>query len=124
MPSTIRQALVDNPAGNRSSRQAAEVAICSGEEAQTESAGGDLHVIEGGAVVIGKGDIRTVGRAAAVDRTDRLGSIDVGKQGDPVVLEFPPCRFIPYHLGVSMVETVVKNGMTAHDMKKGGIFVR
>lgn len=66
----------------------------------------------------------TLNGAAAVDRADRIGSIDPGKQGDLVVLEFASYRFIPYHLGVSTVETVVKNGTIVYDKNKGGIHVR
>ncbi|SMC56359.1 imidazolonepropionase [Desulfocicer vacuolatum DSM 3385] len=52
----------------------------------------------------------TINGAAAVDRADRIGSIDKGKQGDLVILEFPSYRFIPYHVGVNTVETVIKKG--------------
>ncbi|GAB6143808.1 imidazolonepropionase [Desulfocicer niacini] len=52
----------------------------------------------------------TINGAAAVNRADRIGSIDPGKQGDLVILEFPSYRFIPYHVGVNTVETVIKRG--------------
>lgn len=52
----------------------------------------------------------TINGAAAIDKTDKIGSIDIGKQGDFVILEFPSYQFIPYHIGVSTVETVIKNG--------------
>ena len=52
----------------------------------------------------------TINGAAAVDRADNIGSIDKGKQGDLVILEFPSYRFIPYHVGVNTVETVIKKG--------------
>ncbi len=55
----------------------------------------------------------TINGAAAVGRADTVGSIDVGKQGDLVILEYPSYRFIPYHLGVNTVETVIKNGKIA-----------
>lgn len=57
----------------------------------------------------------TLNGAAAVGRADRIGSIEVGKQGDLVIHEFPSYRFIPYHLGVSTVEKVIKNGMLVYD---------
>jgi imidazolonepropionase len=53
----------------------------------------------------------TLNAAAAVGRTHEIGSIDVGKQGDLVVLEFPSYQFIPYHIGVNTVEKVVKKGV-------------
>ncbi len=57
----------------------------------------------------------TINGAAAVGRADSIGSIDVGKKGDLVVLEYPSYRFIPYHIGVSTVEKVIKGGRIAFD---------
>jgi imidazolonepropionase len=53
----------------------------------------------------------TINGAAAVRKADKIGSIDVGKQGDLIILEFPSYKYIPYHIGVSTVEKVVKNGV-------------
>ncbi|MEA4980967.1 MAG: imidazolonepropionase, partial [Petrimonas sp.] len=47
---------------------------------------------------------------AAVGRADKIGSIDVGKQGDLVLLKFPSYKFLPYHVGMNIVDTVIKNG--------------
>lgn len=55
----------------------------------------------------------TINGAAAVDRADTIGSIDVGKKADIVIHEFPSYKFLPYHIGVSTVELVVKNGEVA-----------
>jgi len=63
----------------------------------------------------------TINGAAALDRADVIGSLDVGKQGDLVVLEYPSYKFIPYHIGVNTVEKVVKNGNLVFDKEKGGI---
>jgi imidazolonepropionase len=52
----------------------------------------------------------TINGAAALNRADVIGSIDVGKKGDVVVLEFPSYHYIPYHIGVSTVEKVIKDG--------------
>ena len=52
----------------------------------------------------------TINGAAAVDRAEQIGSIDVGKKGDIVILEFPSYKFMPYHVGVNTVEKVIKNG--------------
>lgn len=57
----------------------------------------------------------TINGAAAVDRADSIGSIDVGKTGDIIILEFPSYRYIPYHIGVSCVEKVIKNGNLVFD---------
>lgn len=63
----------------------------------------------------------TINGAAALDRADQIGSIDAGKTGDLVVLEFPSYTYIPYHLGVSTVEKVIKQGNLVYDKEKGGI---
>jgi imidazolonepropionase len=59
----------------------------------------------------------TINGAAAVGRADTIGSIDVGKQGDLVILEYPSYRFIPYHVGVNTVETVIKTGKIVFSKK-------
>ena len=63
----------------------------------------------------------TINAAAAIDRADAIGSIDVGKQGDLAVLEYPSYKFIPYHIGISTVDKVVKKGNLVFDREKGGI---
>jgi len=64
----------------------------------------------------------TINGAAAVDRAETIGSIDPGKQADLIVLEFPSYTYIPYHIGVSTVEKVIKRGMVVFDKfnQKGG----
>lgn len=57
----------------------------------------------------------TVNGAAAVGRADRIGSLDAGKQGDVVILEFPSYKYIPYHIAVSTVEKVIKKGVLVFD---------
>jgi len=63
----------------------------------------------------------TINGAAALDRADSVGSIDRGKAGDMVMLEFPSYHFIPYHIGVNTVEKVVKRGNLVYDKTEGGI---
>jgi imidazolonepropionase len=63
----------------------------------------------------------TINAAAALDRADTIGSLDVGKRGDLVVLEYPSYKFIPYHVGVNTVEKVVKNGNLVFDKERGGL---
>ncbi|MCK5404703.1 MAG: imidazolonepropionase [Desulfobulbaceae bacterium] len=62
----------------------------------------------------------TINGAAAVDRADSVGSLDVGKKGDAIILEFPSYRFLPYHLGVNIVEKVIKDGKLVFDKTQGG----
>ena len=63
----------------------------------------------------------TINGAAALDRADRIGSIGKGKMGDLIILEFPSYTFIPYHLSVSTVEKVIKQGNLVFDKEQGGI---
>ncbi|MCT4544355.1 MAG: imidazolonepropionase [Vallitalea sp.] len=57
----------------------------------------------------------TINGAAALDRAEIIGSIDVNKKGDIVIHEYPSYKFIPYHIGVSTVEKVIKNGQLVYD---------
>ena len=57
----------------------------------------------------------TINGAAALDRADQIGSIDIGKKADLVVHEFPSYKFLPYHIAVSTVEKVIKNGVLILD---------
>jgi len=60
----------------------------------------------------------TINGAAALNREKTIGSIDVGKQGDIIILEFPSYQYIPYHLGVSCVEKVIKKGRIVFDKER------
>jgi imidazolonepropionase len=62
----------------------------------------------------------TINGAAALGRADRIGSLDPGKRGDVVILESPSYRFIPYHIGVSTVEKVIKSGTLVFDKLNQG----
>jgi imidazolonepropionase len=52
----------------------------------------------------------TLNAAAALNRSDRLGSIEVGKQADLIVCDVPDYRHLPYHFGVNHVARVFKSG--------------
>ena len=56
----------------------------------------------------------TINAAAAVGRSDRIGSLEVGKQADFIILSHPSHLYLPYHAGVNCVETVVKRGQIVH----------
>jgi len=62
----------------------------------------------------------TINGAAALDRAGDIGSLDPGKKGDVVILEVPSYKFIPYHIGVSTVEKVIKKGTIVFDKLQGG----
>ena len=52
----------------------------------------------------------TINGAAAINRADTIGSIDVGKQADMILLQYPSYKFLPYYVGMNCVETVIKKG--------------
>jgi len=49
----------------------------------------------------------TINAAAALGKAGSLGSIDVGKKGDIIILEYPSYQFLPYHVGINIVERVI-----------------
>lgn len=61
----------------------------------------------------------TINAAAAIGRADRIGSIDVGKKGDLILLAFPSYRYLAYHTGSNSVEMVVKGGDIAYNKVQG-----
>jgi len=56
----------------------------------------------------------TINAAYALDRGDRIGSIEVGKKADIIVLDIPNHQQLPYWFGVNLVAEVVKNGVTTY----------
>ncbi|MGD9252324.1 MAG: imidazolonepropionase [Holophagae bacterium] len=52
----------------------------------------------------------TLNAAAALDRADDLGSIEVGKRADLSVLGSPNYHELVYHFGVNPIRHVIKNG--------------
>jgi imidazolonepropionase len=52
----------------------------------------------------------TQNAASAVNRADRIGSLEVGKQADLVIFDVPDYRHLFYHFGVNHVWRVVKRG--------------
>ncbi|WP_322933547.1 imidazolonepropionase [Bacteroides sp. CG01] len=53
----------------------------------------------------------TLNGAAALNRADRIGSIEVGKQGDFVVLDSTDYNILPYYIGMNCVNTTIKRGV-------------
>ena len=52
----------------------------------------------------------TLNGAAAIRRADRLGSLEVGKQGDLVIWNAEDLNYICYRMGSNLVNTVIKKG--------------
>jgi len=53
----------------------------------------------------------TLNGAAALNRADSIGSIEVGKKGDFVVLNTDNYHFLPYYVGMNCVNTTIKEGV-------------
>jgi imidazolonepropionase len=53
----------------------------------------------------------TFNAACAIGVENIIGSLEKGKQADIIILDAPNHRFLPYHYGVNLVETVVKKGV-------------
>jgi imidazolonepropionase len=56
----------------------------------------------------------TLNAAAAVGRSDRLGSLEVGKQADIIICHVPNYQQLFYHFGVNHVWRVFKRGQLAY----------
>lgn len=53
----------------------------------------------------------TVNAAAALNLSAEIGSVEVGKKADMIVLDIPNYKFLPYHSGENHVERVIKSGV-------------
>jgi imidazolonepropionase len=53
----------------------------------------------------------TLNAAAALNLSNKIGSIEVGKLADVVVLDLPNYKFLPYHFAENHVWKIVKNGV-------------
>jgi len=52
----------------------------------------------------------TLNAAAAIDRDNRIGSLEPGKQADLLILDIPDYRHLGYRIGGNLVKTVIKKG--------------
>jgi imidazolonepropionase len=53
----------------------------------------------------------TINAAAAIQRADRIGSLEPGKQADLIVLSVSDYRHLGYRFGQNLVQTVIKKGI-------------
>lgn len=65
----------------------------------------------------------TINAAHAVCRAGEVGSLEVGKKADVVILDVPNHKFLGYHFGVNLVDKVIKNGRVVVDREKQGEMV-
>ncbi|MEX0601852.1 MAG: imidazolonepropionase [Bacteroidota bacterium] len=52
----------------------------------------------------------TLNGAAALGMSDRVGSLEPGKQADIILCEIPNYRYLAYHFGTQHVHTIIKRG--------------
>ena len=52
----------------------------------------------------------TLNAAAAIGMDEKVGSIEVGKQADLLILNGPDYRHLGYRFGTNLVQTVIKKG--------------
>jgi imidazolonepropionase len=60
----------------------------------------------------------TINAAHAIGRAADVGSLEVGKKADVLVLNVPSHRFLGYRFGVNLVDKVIKNGRLVVDREK------
>ena len=52
----------------------------------------------------------TINAARAINRSNSIGSLDIGKDADIVVWNMPNADYLPYHFGINLVDKVIKRG--------------
>ena len=52
----------------------------------------------------------TINAAYSLEVGNKVGSLEVGKKADILIMDMPSYQFLPYHFGSNNVETVIKNG--------------
>jgi len=52
----------------------------------------------------------TINAAHSLELGDKIGSIEIGKKADILIMDMASYQFLPYHFGSNNVETVIKNG--------------
>jgi len=63
----------------------------------------------------------TINAAHAIGLADRVGSLEVGKQADLLVLDIPSYRHLGYRLGGNAVAAVVKRGRVMPPLRPAGL---
>lgn len=59
----------------------------------------------------------TLNGAAAVGRAERIGTLECGKQADIVMLKYPSHLYLSYHVGMDIVDKVIKKGKIVVDKR-------
>jgi imidazolonepropionase len=61
----------------------------------------------------------TINAASSLNRAERLGSLERGKQADIVIFDCQDYRQIPYFFGANLVKTVIKRGSIVQSRQRG-----
>jgi imidazolonepropionase len=61
----------------------------------------------------------TINAAHAINKANSIGSLEVGKKADILVLNALNHRFLGYHFGTNLVDKVIKNGRIVVDKEVG-----
>jgi len=69
-------------------------------------------------------NVSTINAAFAIDRGNEVGSLEVGKKADVIVLEVDSHGKLPYYFGINLVEKVIKNGKMAIDKESHTLAVK
>ncbi len=59
----------------------------------------------------------TINSAYAINRGEQIGSLETNKKADLLIWEVASFPEIPYHYGVNLVQTVIKNGKVVYQNK-------
>jgi len=63
----------------------------------------------------------TINAAHVIGRADEVGSLEVGKKADVIILDVPNHKFLGYRFGVNLVDKVVKSGRLVVDKEANTI---
>jgi len=53
----------------------------------------------------------TINAAYSLELGDKIGSLEIGKKADILIMDMPSFQFLPYHFGSNNVDTVIKDGV-------------
>jgi imidazolonepropionase len=57
----------------------------------------------------------TINGAHAIGRADRIGSLEIGKQADILIVNATDYRELPYYFGVNLIAMTIKRGAILYE---------
>ena len=58
----------------------------------------------------------TINSAKAIAMEKQVGSIEIGKKADIILLDIPDFIYLPYHYGINHVKMVIRHGQVVHQV--------